>query len=450
MGRIVCRMKRLRRAAVRRRAPLARALRPLRRVLAAAAATRSGGAAREIQLGWDDSPQHALTVRWVGDSRRNPALARIRRCGGGEGGDWSEWPAATQRRPGSHGWLHVAELRGLEPDCRYELCVSCDPGCETAFSEPFALRTAPASRDARVTAVFLCDVGLAGRPDGTSEAVPEIARAIASADPLCVLGGGDYVYADRDGRYFDPADAIGAWIEQMQPLLRGRAFLVQLGNHEVELVERIDDWRPRLSCGRRSPSGLSGSFDFGPMHCVGLHAPGRAPSSADLAWLEADLQGEAARSAAWRVVFQHAPIFAHGRSHPARPELRALMPIFDRLGVDLHLSGHDQSFERTHPLRADGSVAAPLARADGEMRYAAGAGVVYAKVSPAGKHSDRGRGFSVLPLEAGPEIAARSDQGHHWARLEADARELCLRVDALSGPGAEVDCVDTLRLVRAT
>jgi hypothetical protein len=95
----------------------------------------------------------------------------------------------------------------------------------------------------------------------------------------------------------------------------------------------------------------------------------------------------------WLVVFQHEPIFAHGRSHPAQPVVRKfLAPIFERHRVDLHLSGHDQNFERTFPLRQAGS--APRVTSTSLDRYAAGDGVVYAKVSPSGKRSNIKRDFS--------------------------------------------------------
>jgi len=221
----------------------------------------------------------------------------------------------------------------------------------------------------------------------------------------------------------------------------------QLGNHEVELGEQVLDWSPRLPRATDSSSGFSRSFDVGAAHFVGLHAPGRAPSPLDLEWLADDLRSKAATSARWRIVYQHAPVFAHGTSHPARPELRELMALFDRLGVDLHLSGHDQSYERTHPVRADGKAAHPESRG-GRSVYAAEAGVVYAKVSPAGKLSDRSLGFSRLKGDCPPLIAARDDSAHHWARLVIDAHELRVIVEGLGGAGETPSTFDDFSLVR--
>jgi len=48
----------------------------------------------------------------------------------------------------------------------------------------------------------------------------------------------------------------------------------------------------------------------------------------------------------------------------------------------------------------------------------AGEGVIYVKVSPAGKMSERTDGFSLLTAPQPPEIARRSDDGHHIARVD--------------------------------
>jgi hypothetical protein len=261
-----------------------------------------------------------------------------------------------------------------------------------------------------------------------------------------VLGGGDYAYADRDARFRDPADAIDEWFAQTQRVFARAPFLAQYGNHDVGLGERYEDWSPRLPHPPGSPSGRSFSFDVGAAHFVGLFAPGERPPEDELRWLERDLTRPAVRRAAWRIVFQHASLFAHGSSHPARPEVRDLRGRFEGLGVDLHLSGHDQSFERTHSLRGEhihlpsGDDACPC--------YVAGDGTLYAKVSPAGKRSDRASGFSRLTEAFPAEIAARDDSHHHWAVLDVSAVRLEMRTFGVAEPGAPRQPIDRFALVR--
>lgn len=440
--------ERLRRRIVRGAVGVGRSIRPVRRAIA----RRLGrpGPACEVNLTWSEEPSTSLTVRWASRTGRNPGQVEIRSVGHGE---WRRVNASSRERPGSRGTLHEATIGDLAPGTCYEYRVSCDIGHGDEWSPTFEGRTAPDAPNARFEAVFVCDVGLAGRRDGTADGASDVLGAIRRAPPVVVLGGGDYAFAHGDARFLDPADAIGAWFDQMQPLFASVPFMPQLGNHEVEVGERLADWQPRLP-GRRSSSadGLSFSFDLGPAHIVALYAPGRAPRPEDWDWLERDLRAEAARAAAWRIVYQHAPLFAHGSSHPDRPELRELAPRFAALGVDLHLSGHDQNYERTHVLAVDGTEQGPEAPASGPpsraARYPAGRGVVYAKVSPSGKLSERGMGSSRLPATPTPPVVMQHDRGYHWARLVVDGDDLRVIVESLAEAGDATVIVDELVISR--
>jgi hypothetical protein len=63
------------------------------------------------------------------------------------------------------------------------------------------------------------------------------------------------------------------------------------------------------------------------------------------AWLEATLRASAARGSDWRIVVGHHPIFSSGE-HGDTPELvEELLPLLDRYGVDMYLSGHDHTMQ---------------------------------------------------------------------------------------------------------
>jgi hypothetical protein len=355
--------------------------------------------------------------------------------------------AESMPSPGVRGTLHRVVVRDLEADTDYRYRVSSDRGAASPFGAWHCTRTAPSSVETCVRAVFVSDTGLAGRADGTTDAHTDILNAILDSAPLVVLGGGDYAYGDRDGRFRDHAEAIDAWFDEFEPLLARAPLMAQFGNHDVELGEKLEDWAPRLAHPPGGPDGRSYSFQLGAAHIVGLWAPGRAPREADLRWLEADLASPQARDASWRIVFQHSPLVSNGPCHPARPELAAWLQRFDDLGVDLHLSAHDQNYERTHPLRKD-EPSAPMSRDDLSTRYTAGAGVICAKISPTGKLSERGGGFSTFGAPAPPVVAARDDTRHHWGVLEISPHALTLRVEGLSADGSDRSLVEEVVILR--
>ena len=125
-----------------------------------------------------------------------------------------------------------------------------------------------------------------GRPkrriDGLADGAAGVLQAVQAERPLFILGGGDYAYADRDGRYTDPNLAIDNWFRMMEPLISEIPFVAQYGNHEYRLSERLRLWKPRFA----NPPGLNGgecySFDIANAHFTSLLADG--DNSLDKGW----------------------------------------------------------------------------------------------------------------------------------------------------------------------
>jgi hypothetical protein len=286
-----------------------------------------------------------------------------------------------------------------------------------------------------------------GRRDGNAAGVQSVIEAIRVDEPLFVLGGGDYAYARGDSRYHETGAAVDAWFQQMEPLIARVPFQAQYGNHEVSLGEKFRDWAPHFAHPPGFEHARSHSFDVGDVHVAGLFAPEGKPGAEQIAWLEADLGAARARGARWVVVYQHQPLFASGRSHPADPAIaRLLGPIFERHGVDLHLSGHDQSYERTVPIA--GLSEGPEVRSDSLETYTAGDGVIYAKVSPGGKRSDIGNDFSRFRAEQPAFVAVRDNTGHHYALVDVHAAgELAVQVMRVPDDGSPRKCIDSFHIV---
>jgi len=93
------------------------------------------------------------------------------------------------------------------------------------------------------------------------------------------------------------------------------------------------------------------SYDYGNIHFVVLDSydTSRAVGSPMLSWLESDLQ---ATTADWIIAFWHHPPYSKG-SHNSDTESNMIdmrsnvLPILENHGVDLVLSGHSHSYERS-------------------------------------------------------------------------------------------------------
>ncbi len=101
------------------------------------------------------------------------------------------------------------------------------------------------------------------------------------------------------------------------------------------------------------PSGTEEyySFDFGNIHfvCLDSMTSSRAVNGAMLTWLASDLD---ANTRPWLIAFWHHPPYSKG-SHDSDTEAQLIemrekaLPILEAHGVDLVLTGHSHSYERS-------------------------------------------------------------------------------------------------------
>jgi hypothetical protein len=401
------------------------------------------GPPRQVHLGWHLDPSTTLDAVWHTPSDRNPARVEYRPRGADT---WSKTDGTTLRSPGN-GFLHRVHLAELRPDTSYEYRVSSDEGIAPATSEIFETRTAPPPGPAEFRFAFACDTGVAGRPGGKTSRTTRVIEALAADRPLFVLGGGDYACSRGDRRFQEVGDAADAWFDQMEPLIARAPFLPQYGKHEVSLGEKFRDWAPRFTHPNGFGDARSYSFDVGDAHFTALFVPEGLPGAEQVAWLEADLADARARDIRWLIVFQHQSIFASGRGHANHPRLAQLIgPIFERHRVDLHLSGGDLSYERSYPLLglANEQIVASLS-AD---NYAAGQGVIYAKVSPAGRCSDNPDDASRVRRKPPRTIAVYEDAAYHYALVDVHPRgELAMQVFQIRDDAGPPKCIDAFRIV---
>ncbi len=164
-----------------------------------------------------------------------------------------------------------------------------------------------------------------------------------------ILHTGDVVYEDGAAADYDPKLFM-----PYRDLLRRLVLWPCLGSHDVR-TDDGDPWRAAFHTPANNALGAEDyySFDFGNAHLVVLDSTGDlSPGSAQHAFLDADL---AASTGTWNFVAFHHSIYSSRRSFP---DLKAaLVPVFDRHGVDMVFMGHDHFYERTLALAGDAVVA---------------------------------------------------------------------------------------------
>jgi 3',5'-cyclic AMP phosphodiesterase CpdA len=176
------------------------------------------------------------------------------------------------------------------------------------------------------------DVGEHGsRLDATARAVAAV-DARQPFDGLVLLG--DNVYPSGN-----PARLPGTVFRPFAPLLSHAALYAVLGNHDV---------RRGHGDAQAAALGMPGRWwaaHLGAVLLVGLDST--RPDDADQrSWLDRTL---AAATEPWRVVALHHPPFSAGYQGSSPAARAAFVPLFERHGVQLVLSGHDHDYQRSRP-----------------------------------------------------------------------------------------------------
>jgi hypothetical protein len=191
------------------------------------------------------------------------------------------------------------------------------------------------------------------------------------------------------------------------------------------------------------------SYDYANIHFVVLDSydSSRAVGSPMLSWLESDLQ---ATSADWIVAYWHHPPYSKG-SHNSDTETglidmrQNVLPILENHGVDLVLSGHSHSYERSKFI--DEHYGSSSTFSDATHVVQAGSGRVdqggaYAK--PAGGAAHAGAVYAV-PGSSGQTSGGTLNHPAHYVSLNVlgsmvlDVNGLTLNARFLDNTGATRD-----------
>ena len=156
----------------------------------------------------------------------------------------------------------------------------------------------------------------------------------------------------------------GAIFDLYPESLRQGVFWSTIGNHDTAQATNPALTIPYFKIFTNPTAGESGgiasgtekyyAFDHGPIHfiCLDSMTSSRSATGAMATWLKSDL---AATTKPWLIAFWHHPPYTKG-SHDSDSEVelqemrQVFVPIMEDYGVDLVLSGHSHSYERSYLL----------------------------------------------------------------------------------------------------
>jgi hypothetical protein len=289
--------------------------------------------------------------------------------------------------------LHQVRITGLLPRTRYFYRLRC--GGATSDLHSFRSAPEPGAQGCRIVVY------------GDSRSYPDrhkrVADLAAGLNADLVLHTGDQVARGTDRpqwktQFFDPARRLFSHVP----------VLPSLGNHEESSSDYFDYFH--LPGNERYFS-----FDFGNVHIAVLDSNtwGRsARESEQYKWLEADLTRK--RPTLWTLVVFHHPLFSAHDRRPINPARWDWWPLFEGMGVDLVLTGHDHFYYRSRPI--------------GRLGETPGRGTVHVTTAGGGAplYTTRDRAYTACRHEV-----------HHCTALEFTPEEI--RAEAIAVDGTAID-----------
>jgi len=223
----------------------------------------------------------------------------------------------------------------------------------------YHFETAPPRGIAADTRIWV--LGDSGTANSNAQAVRDAYKDWTASDPAnMVLMLGDNAYNDGTD-----AEYQAAVFDTYPEILRQLPLWSTLGNHDGHSADSASQSGPYYEIFNLPANGEIGglvsgteayySFDYANIHfvCLDSYETDRSPGGAMMTWLENDLAMNTTQP--WVIAFWHHPPYTKG-SHDSDTEGQLIdmrenaLPILEDLGVDLVLSGHSHSYERSYLL----------------------------------------------------------------------------------------------------
>jgi len=252
---------------------------------------------------------------------------------------------------------HAVTLTGLSQAQKYWYAVGDSSGI-LAGDASYHFHTAPPQGQAADTRIWV--IGDSGTANAAARSVRDAYKTWTGSDPadLWVMLGDNAYNNGTDAEY--QAAVFNTYPE----ILRQLPLWSTLGNHDGYSADSFSQTGPYYDIfnlptqaevgGFESFTEAYYSFDYANIHfiCLDSYDTDRSVNGSMLQWLQSDL---AQNTQPWIIAFWHHPPYTKG-SHNSDTEGRLIdmrqnaLPILEQWGVDLVLSGHSHSYERSYLL----------------------------------------------------------------------------------------------------
>ncbi len=268
---------------------------------------------------------------------------------------------------------HEITLSSLNANTKYYYSVGTTMGPIAGGNNNHFFYTSPLVGTSKPTRVWV--IGDSGTADVNAQAVRDAYLEFTetrNTDVWLMLGDNAYIFG-TDLEY-------QAAVFDMYPmLLRNTVVWPTFGNHDALSASSFDQsgpyydifTLPRFAEAGGLASGTEAyySFDYGNIHFICLNSMDidRSPGESMLIWLQNDLNST---NQEWIIAYWHHPPYSDG-SHDSNQELELIemrenaLPILEASGVDLVLTGHSHTYERSWMI--DGYYFTPTDIGDGTI-----------------------------------------------------------------------------------
>jgi hypothetical protein len=287
----------------------------------------------------------SLLVRW---RTSGPVAGRVQY---GTSPGATTWAAEEPTSRTEHNVL----LTGLLPGTTYYYSVGSSTAVLAGGDTTHLFVTPPVAGSSASTRVWV--LGDSGTANANARAVRDAYYAFTGSRHTNLwLMLGDNAYPNGTD-----ADYQAAVFDMYPTMLRKSVLWPTLGNHDGYSADSASQSGPYFDIFTLPKNGEAGglasgteayySFDYANIHfiCLESFETDRSPGGPMLTWLQNDL---ASTTQPWVIAFFHHPPYSKGsHNSDTEIELREMrehaLPILENAGVDLVLSGHSHSYERS-------------------------------------------------------------------------------------------------------